>query len=279
VLATIGGDDQITVLPHLDASAVAVDPKPFIGYSDNTNLLNWLWRHGVAAWHGGSTQVHLGPGPAPDPEHLHSLRAALFGGGDVVLTPAAATADYGLAWDDAGSLTQTAPRQAVADGWTWHGSAHIATGRTWGGNLEVLQWILAVGRDVLDPSAYAGCVLLLETSEEHPHPTAVLRMLRTLGERGLLGQAAAVAFARPAAAERADDPGPEARAAYRADVTDVVLTACDRYAAGIPVVVGVDFGHTSPQWVVPYGGEVTVDGIHRRVVAHYGPPRPMGVFR
>jgi muramoyltetrapeptide carboxypeptidase LdcA involved in peptidoglycan recycling len=63
VLATIGGDDQITVIPHLDPALVRADPKPFLGYSDNTNLLCWLWSSGVASFHGGSTQVHLGPGP------------------------------------------------------------------------------------------------------------------------------------------------------------------------------------------------------------------------
>src|SRR5205823_3152466 len=48
VLATIGGEDQITVVPHLDPGLVRADPKPFLGYSDNTNLLSWLWTHGVA---------------------------------------------------------------------------------------------------------------------------------------------------------------------------------------------------------------------------------------
>jgi muramoyltetrapeptide carboxypeptidase LdcA involved in peptidoglycan recycling len=35
------------------------------------------------------------------------------------------------------------------------------------------------------------------------------------------------------------------------------------------VVAGVDFGHTSPQWVLPYGGTLTVDGPARRIVARY----------
>ena len=40
VMATIGGEDQLTVLPFLDPAAVCADPKPFFGYSDNINLLN-----------------------------------------------------------------------------------------------------------------------------------------------------------------------------------------------------------------------------------------------
>jgi muramoyltetrapeptide carboxypeptidase LdcA involved in peptidoglycan recycling len=74
VLAVVGGEDQITVIPHLDPAAVRADPKPFLGYSDNTNILNWLWCHGVAGFYGGSTQVHLGPGPAVDACHAASLR-------------------------------------------------------------------------------------------------------------------------------------------------------------------------------------------------------------
>src|SRR5690349_18875361 len=75
VLATIGGEDQITVIPHLDPEVVRRDPKPFLGYSDNTNLLCWLWCNGVAAFHGGSTQVQIGAGPGLDDVHLRSLRA------------------------------------------------------------------------------------------------------------------------------------------------------------------------------------------------------------
>lgn len=80
VLATIGGEDQIMVVPYLDPDLVRADPKPFLGYSDNTNLLSWLWTHGVATSYGGSTQVQLGPGPAVDRCHASALRAALLTG-------------------------------------------------------------------------------------------------------------------------------------------------------------------------------------------------------
>src|SRR6185295_11614851 len=87
VLATIGGDDQITVLPHLDPEPFRADPKPFFGYSDNTNLSNWLWHHGVASYHGGSTMVHLGRGGGLHAVSADSLRAVLFHSGDVQVTP------------------------------------------------------------------------------------------------------------------------------------------------------------------------------------------------
>ena len=33
ILASVGGEDQITVIPHLDADLVRADPKPLLGHS------------------------------------------------------------------------------------------------------------------------------------------------------------------------------------------------------------------------------------------------------
>ena len=278
ILATIGGDDQLTVLPHLDPHLVQRNPKRFLGYSDNTNLLNWLWCHGIGSVHGGSTQVHLAPGPHADPVHLASLRGALFGG-VTELRPLSGSRDHGLSWQSASSLTDPAPLpddDPMEPTWTWHGPATPVRGRTWGGNLEVLQWVLGVGRHILPTSAYAGCVLLLETSEERPSAREVTGMMRVLGERGLLGAAVAVIVGRPQAAESDDDPGPTARRHYRQDQREAMLTVLEQYVPGIPAVVGVEFGHTSPQYLLPYGGYVTLDPVGNRIVAEFGPPRPPG---
>ncbi|WP_411285248.1 hypothetical protein [Lapillicoccus sp.] len=59
------------------------------------------------------------------------------------------------------------------------------------------------------------------------------------------------------------------REAYRSDQRTAVLQELARYNPEAMAVFGVDFGHTSPQWVLPYGGRLTVDGPARRVMAHY----------
>lgn len=144
VLAVIGGDDQITVIAHLDPAAVRADPKPFLGYSDNTNILNWLWCHGVAGFYGGSTQVHLGPGPAVDACHAASLRAALITGDRIEITEPGESEDVGTPWDDPASLIEYGTREAT-ESWVWAGPERAVTGRTWGGCAEVIQWIVPYG--------------------------------------------------------------------------------------------------------------------------------------
>lgn len=268
IFATIGGDDQITVLRHLDPTLPQRDPKPYIGYSDNTNLLNWLWFHGVAGVHGGSTQVHLGPGPRVDEHHLESLRAALFGG-QVELRAPHQSRDVGIPWDDPRALTDE-PEGEPAEQWTWSGPTRSVTAPTWGGNLEILHWNLAAGRWILPNEAYAGCVLVLETSEELPPPQEVYRMLRNVGERGLLEVFPALVWGRPMASNLEVTRDAEEAATLRKQHRESVMRAVGEYAPDMVVVMDVDLGHTSPQWVLPYGGHLTVDGGQRRLTAHFG---------
>jgi muramoyltetrapeptide carboxypeptidase LdcA involved in peptidoglycan recycling len=47
------------------------------------------------------------------------------------------------------------------------------------------------------------------------------------------------------------------------------MRALSIYHPHVMVVFGPDFGHTDPQYVLPYGGRMTVDGPAKRIVAHY----------
>jgi muramoyltetrapeptide carboxypeptidase LdcA involved in peptidoglycan recycling len=267
VMATIGGDDQITVLPHLDPKPFVADPKPFFGYSDNTNLLNWLWNQGVASYHGGSTMVHVARGAGLQPVSADSLRAALFRSGDLEIHPVEQFSEREISWQSPAALTSSAPMQA-SPGWIWHQPSQVVTGPTWGGNLEILHWNLAANRWIRPSADYAGCILLVETSEEMPNADEVFRMLRNAGERGLLEQFPAILVATAKATALGADRTASERAKYRDDQRAAVLRAVNDYNPEAMVVFGVDFGHTDPQWILPYGGTMTVDGPARRITAH-----------
>ena len=100
VIASIGGDDELKVLPHLDPDVLAANPKPFFGYSDNTNLHLYLWRLGVVSYHGGSVMVELGRPVAMNPATRESLARALFTRQTCRLEPPAEYTDAESPWDD-----------------------------------------------------------------------------------------------------------------------------------------------------------------------------------
>lgn len=268
VIASIGGDDQITVTPHLDDELLRANPKPFFGYSDNTNLLVRLWNLGLVGYHGGSAMVELGRPGAMHPLTAQSLRAALFGSGEYELTVPAESGDVNRRWEDPATF-ESEPEMAAAGAWHWHQGDHVVEGDAWGGNLEILSWLLAADRDILPPQEYAGCVLFLETSEEMPRAEEVYRILRNMGERGLLAQFPAVVVARAKAWSFEQPLDPRGRERYRREQREAVLRALGEYAPAATAVFDVDFGHTDPQLVVPLGGRVRVDGPRRRITVTY----------
>ncbi len=203
-----------------------------------------------------------------DDVHARSLRAALLTGETLEITDPGESEDMGLLWDDPRALTSTGEREPT-EPWTWSGPARSVTGRTWGGCLEVLQWILTAGRFPFDADALAGGVLLLETSEELPPARDVGRIVRSLGERGILGAVDAVLLARPPASDFDRRPPAEERSRLRAEQQNVVAEVVLRYNDDAVLCAGIPFGHTRPQWILPHGGPVTVDGAARRVHASY----------
>ncbi|WP_225845155.1 S66 peptidase family protein [Streptomyces sp. HPF1205] len=270
VMASIGGDDQITVLPLLDRELIAANPKPFFGFSDNTNLLVFLREAGVVGFHGATVMAQLGRPGRVHPMTADSLRAALFTPGPYELRPADRFRDTDADWADPASLAAEPPSEPGA-GWIWHRPDRVAEGPSWGGNLEVLSWLLMADRGIdPDPAAYEGHVLFLETSEEMPPAREVFRVLRCMGERGLLARFPALLMGR-AKASFLDRPPvtPESRHRYTSDQRAAVLDALSRYAPGTMAVFDVDLGHTDPQLVIPYGGSVRVDGPARRITVTY----------
>jgi muramoyltetrapeptide carboxypeptidase LdcA involved in peptidoglycan recycling len=268
VIASIGGDDQIKVLRHLDADLLRDNAKPFVGFSDNTNLHIFLWNLGLVSYHGAAVMVELGRGGRMNPLTEASLRAALFTHDEFELTPAEEYNDVDRSWDDVTSL-ESEPAMRPASAWTWHGPETVASGPAWGGCLEILDFQLRAGRYLLEPSAYAGAVLFFETSEELPSATYVYRVLMGLGERGMLEQFAAVLVGRPKAWSFEQPNRPKDKQRFADDQAAAVLRALSEYNPSAPVVLDLDIGHTDPQQVIPNGGTVTVDAVRHKVVVQY----------
>ena len=64
-------------------------------------------------------------------------------------------------------------------------------------------------------------------------------------------------------------PSVAERAQLRAAQRDAVIEQIARYNSTAVLCCGVPFGHTRPQWIVPHGGTIIMDGISRTITADY----------
>jgi len=80
ILTVVGGEDQITVIPHLDAELVRRDPKPLWGPVTTRICTAGCGSTGSPASTAARRRCTWGRAPDVDHVHARSLRAALLTG-------------------------------------------------------------------------------------------------------------------------------------------------------------------------------------------------------
>ena len=98
-------------------------------------------------------------------------------------------------------------------------------------------------------------ILFIETSEEMPTPSQFSYVLRNLGAMGVLDKIKGILFGRPGGEFNADKKEAQEQwlATYQ-KFDEKLLKVCKEYGReDIPIVTNMDFGHTVPQIILPYG--------------------------
>lgn len=242
VLCAIGGNHSNQVLPHLDFDLIGSHPKVFQGYSD-ISVLHWafLRRSGLGTFYGPALVPELGEYPAPQPYTDRGLRAAWFRTEPLRYEPATEWTEEFLDWD---LKADVRPREMKrSPGWpTIRGG--VAEGPVIGGCLETVCWHVFGSTDWFVPD---GAIWLLEPSEEAPSPAHVDGYLTDLELAGVFDACAGLAFGRPMG--------------YTEEDVEVLWEVVERRtaAAGIPVLGGIDCGHTDPMMTIPFGVPARMD--------------------
>lgn len=263
VFATIGGSDQVRLLPYLDSSIIAENPKPFFGYSDNTNLSQYLWSLGIPSYYGGALMVQFAmPGSGMLEKTTETLRLALFEGGEYSMQPSQEFTDIELEWRDKENLKKDRKFE-INEGWYWDGNGK-ANGRLWGGCVETMLQYMSAGRP-LPAFEDTNIILFLETAENIPDYWVVKTLLTSLGEQKVLDRTTAVLIGRPKSWDFSRQLSAQERTEYKDEQRKTVIETIRKYRQFIPIVQNLDFGHTDPQVIVPAGNLAYVDSSNQSI--------------
>ena len=248
IISTIGGDDSVRLLPFLDLELIRRHPKVFMGFSDSTITLMQFLRAGVTAVHGPAVLTDLAEHGGIHPYVLAGIRNTVMDSAPVQFLEAPEWTGQRVDWMDPD--LQEHPRTFQPNpGWLWLQGEGKVSGHTMGGCIEVLDMLNGTP-GWPEPHLWDGAVLCLETSEDAPPPEQVGYWLRNFGAQGILQKARALLLARP-------HRYPPEKIPELYQWVKKVLWEFGR--EDLPVVANLDFGHTSPQMVLPLGVQVEVD--------------------
>ena len=267
VIASLGGDDQVTYIKNLPTEPFTENPKPFFGFSDNTHFANFLWLNGIPSYYGASLFTQFAMQKKMDMYTIDYLKHAFFDKGDFELKASKSYNDIGLSWDDPANLGKERTYEEN-EGWYWDGSQNVE-GITWGGCLESIDELLRHNIRVPSLDDFNNIILFTETSEEIPSADYVYRVYRALGEREILKRVKAVLVGRPKAWDFNKQNSTKEKNQYRKSQRKTIIKVVREYNQSIPIIQNLDCGHTDPQIALPYGRLVRVDSKNKKIFAEF----------
>jgi muramoyltetrapeptide carboxypeptidase len=232
VMSVIGGFNSNQLLPLLDYRKIRDSRKPFIGYSDITALNDAiLARSGLVNFYGPAFVTFCQPELSPYTEGFFD-RVLMEGASNV---PVEGSNDWA---EDRWFLKPSlGPREWKKNpGWETLREGH-AKGRAVGGNLSTLM--LLAGTEYWPDMN--GAILFLE-DDESASPEVFDRDITHLKHMGVLDQIYGMVIGR--SPTEAGFIGDDSLAMIMEDLLG---------DSEIPVVAGVDIGHTDPMFTVPLG--------------------------
>lgn len=252
VISVIGGDDAIRLLPYLDYDVIAQNPKIFMGYSDATVIHFACLKAGISSIYGPTIMAGFGENGGLFEYMTDSVKRTLFSTdmiGNISPHTGGWTDDASLSWANPDNQMQ---KRALRPPRPWRvlqGTGKVQ-GHLIGGCVEVLEMLK--GTVVWpEPDMWSGAILFLETSEEAPSQDYFIRCLRNYAATGILKRLNGIILGRPA--------GLKDEELHKYDEALLRVVRDEAGLTKLPVLAQMDFGHTDPMFLIPYGAIAEMD--------------------
>lgn len=255
IICNIGGTDTIRLLSLMNEThfnIIRENPKIFLGISDSTGNHLMCFKAGLSSFYSASLLFGYAENGGIPEIMVENTQKTLFSTEPIGKLP---ESDYFIVdYVDWGSAEQPVRPRIPSTPWRYIQGTQTVQGRLIGGCTDVLM-MMNIGTSLWPAlSDFEGSVLFLENSEEMPPPDDMLYWLRNLGAQGILERLNGLLFARPGNDRFKDEQHKKDWLATYPKFDEVILKALKEYGrTDMPVVTNMDYGHTVPQLILPYG--------------------------
>lgn len=256
IISTIWWEESIRILPYIDFDIIHQNPKICMGYSDTTIIHFICHKAWLRSYYWPSVMAWFGENWWLFPYMIDSVRKTICSNEKVwVILPNKTwwTNEF-LDWSIPENNTikrkilPMQPRRRIQ----WKGV------HTW----NFLWWCIDVLPFMIWTSIWPTLqerewtLLFLEPSEERISKTHFERILRNLWSQGILQVINGIIIWRAQRDYETDS---------QIEYDDVLLQVVTKelWLSNLPIVTNMDFGHTDPVFVIPYGAKVQLDCDHQ----------------
>ncbi|MEN1969552.1 S66 peptidase family protein [Lentibacillus sp. N15] len=239
IIANVGGDDSIRLLPYIDFDVISQNPKIFMGYSDITVSHLFCLKAGISSFYGPAILTDFARNVKMDAYTVEMVQRALFSNEPIGKIQAPDKwASVILKWDE--MHKKESQTMYPNSGYEVLQGSSTVQGRLIGGCLEVLEMVK--GTQLWPSDEYWDNAILFLEPADKAEPDALKSWLRNYGAQGILQKANGLIFGKP------NDE------AYYNEYKEVIRQVLSEYhAEDLPVLYNLNFSHTEPRFLLPYG--------------------------
>ncbi len=257
IIVTIGGDDGIRVLKHLDLEIIKNNPKFFMGYSDTAIFNIYFNQLNFITFNGPSVMAGFAESKTLKEDFVKHIKTFLFSNWKKFeYSPFKEYTDKYLNWSEPKNLNKENINYVEnSEGWNFIQGTGNVVGILTGGCMDALE--IMKGTVYWPKKTYwKNKILFFETSEMKPSPEQIECILRNYGLQGILSNITGMLFGRPKNYSQEE----------KIELDKVLLKILKEFnRQDMIVVTNVDFGHTDPQIILPLGVKMEIDVDKKRL--------------
>jgi muramoyltetrapeptide carboxypeptidase LdcA involved in peptidoglycan recycling len=247
IFSCIGGTESVRLLPFIDYDVIRNNPKILIGYSDTTVAHFICQKAGISSFYGASILAEFAENVQMHDYTKYWVQKTLFDNtpiGKVEASPI--WTSERLPWKEKNRDIQRQLQDNT--GYELLQGQGKVQGRLIGGCIEVMEMLK--GTEVWPKlETWENSILFFETSEDKTDPIYVECWLRNYGSIGVLQRIKGIIFGKPYDNLYYEE--------YKKALIRIVRE--ELKLVDLPILYNMNFGHTAPMCVLPYGAMAEID--------------------
>lgn len=261
IISNIGGNDTIRLLPLMTEKHFEIirnNPKIFMGLSDTTVNHMMCFKAGLSSFYSPSLLFGYAENEGIPEIMIENTKKTLFSTEPIGVLPESKEfiIEY-IGWD-----LKHQPKRERRPSTSWHyiQGDNIVRGPLIGGCMDALMSMIIGTKLWPELDEFNNAILFLENSEERPSIDLVLYWMRNLGAQGILKRISGLLFARPGSGYFETKDEEQKWIDKYPEYDEAILKGLKEFGrTDLPVVTNMDYGHTLPQLILPYGIQIEIN--------------------
>lgn len=249
IICNIGGADTIRLLPYINFDVIKKNPKIFMGYSDSTVNHFMMYHAGVESFYGPCVMCEFAENKQMHDYTVKYIQEVLFENKENITIESSKewTSEF-LDWSHADYDSVARTMNEETHGFEVLQGTGVVEGNLLGGCFDVFPMIIGTS---IWPSKekWKDKILFLETSEDEIAPEFIEYYLRNLIAQGIIDEISGMIVGKP----QNETYYEEYKEVYQRLISE------EAHRPELPILYNVNFGHTAPMCILPFGLKVKIN--------------------